>query len=382
MFPTLAWSVLCGGSLLAQGLIPPPPERLLQEAIALHQKGDFQGAIADYRAYLKLRPRALDARSNLGAALAHLGLYKEAIAEYQQALKVDPKNPGVLLNLGLAYYKSGSFVPAIERLSLVHDSQPGNRQITLLLADTYLQLGDNRNVIRLLEPLEAADPNDLAVAYMLGTALIRDNQPARGQVLVDRILRNGDSAEARMLLGITKLQARDFAGARDDLARAVHLNPNLPDVYSAYGSALMATGDPANAADAFRKELESNPNDFTANLDLGVLAKQDQQYDRALAHFERALNLRPGDLAVRYQIATVHLATGHVEAARGELESILKEAPQFTEAHVSMATVYYRLKRRADGDRERAIVQKLNAQAQASEPGARAQGGSAGPGPN
>ena len=41
------------------------------------------------------------------------------------------------------------------------------------------------------------------------------------------------------------------------------------------------------------------------------------------------------------------------------------------EAHVSLATVYYRLKRKADGDRERATVLKLNAEKQAAEPGAK-----------
>jgi hypothetical protein len=39
------------------------------------------------------------------------------------------------------------------------------------------------------------------------------------------------------------------------------------------------------------------------------------------------------------------------------------------EAHVTLATVYYRLKRKADGDRERAIIQKLNAAAQEKQPG-------------
>jgi len=52
---------------------------------------------------------------------------------------------------------------------------------------------------------------------------------------------------------------------------------------------------------------------------------------------------------------------------RRELELIVKEAPGFTSAHVTLATVYYRLKRKADGDRERAIVQKLNAEAQAKQ---------------
>jgi hypothetical protein len=59
-----------------------------------------------------------------------------------------------------------------------------------------------------------------------------------------------------------------------------------------------------------------------------------------------------------------------VEDARNQLEGIVKESPNFTEAHVTLATVYYRLKRKADGDRERAIVQKLNDEAQEKQPGA------------
>ena len=46
---------------------------------------------------------------------------------------------------------------------------------------------------------------------------------------------------------------------------------------------------------------------------------------------------------------------------------------QFTEAHVSLSIAYYRLKRPADGKRERDIVQRLTAEAQAKQPGAKAQ---------
>jgi hypothetical protein len=37
------------------------------------------------------------------------------------------------------------------------------------------------------------------------------------------------------------------------------------------------------------------------------------------------------------------------------------------EAHVSLAQVYYRLKRKADGDRERTLVQKLKAEQDANQ---------------
>jgi tetratricopeptide (TPR) repeat protein len=366
------WFIAIGLACSAMAQPQGSPDDLLRKAIEMHQAGDIQGAIAGYRAYLKLVPRNVMARSNLGAALSKAGQYEDAIGEYRKALEVDPGNTPVRLNLGLAYYKAAEISEAAGELATAVKRQPGNRQAVLLLADCDLRLGEYKKVIELLEPLEKNSPDDKALAYMLGTALIRDNQPARGQVLVDRILREGDSAEARLLLGTTKMQAREFAEALVDLQKAVELNPKLPDVYSYYGLALLTTGDMAAAGDAFRKELESNPNDFVSNLQIGVILKQDQRYDEARSSFERALRVRPRDPGVRYQLATLDLMTGKVEQACSGLERLTKESPDFVEAHVSLATVYYRLKRKADGDRERETVRKLNAQKQAAEPGAKA----------
>jgi tetratricopeptide (TPR) repeat protein len=354
---------------------PLADENLLRHAIQLHQSGDTEGAIREYRAYLKQAPRNVMARSNLGAALSRGGHYEEAIVEYQQALDQDPLNVPVRVNLALAYYKTAELSSAAEQLTLAVRQQPSNRQAVFLLADCDLRLGENKHVIELLSPLEKESPNDKALIYLLGTALIRDEQLARGQVLVDRILRDGDSAEARLLLGTTKMNARDFAEALVDLKKAAELNPQLPDVFSYYGLALMTTGDTAAAADAFRKELESNPNDFVSNLQLGVLLKQDQRYDEARVRYERALRVRPGDPAVRYQLATLDFAAGDLPKACSQLERLTREVPAFVEAHVSLATIYYRLKRKEDGDRERALVLKLNAEKQAEEPGAKAPGG-------
>lgn len=49
----------------------------------------------------------------------------------------------------------------------------------------------------------------------------------------------------------------------------------------------------------------------------------------------------------RYQSATLDLEDGKTEQARSELEKLTKEIPKFVEAYVSLATVYYCLKRRA-----------------------------------
>jgi len=345
------------------------PEPILQQAIALHQAGQLERAIPQYRAYLKLRPDAVDARSNLGVALASSGRYREALAEYREALKRRPQDPHIRLNVALANYKLGQISEAAAALSALHGAQPADRQIMLLLADCWLRQGEDRKVIDLLTPVEARDRSDQAIAYLLGTALLRDKQIDRGQQIIDRILSHGDSAEAHLLLGTARLNAGEYEAAIADFEKAAQLNPHLPDVYSYLGRAHIQTGDTAAARLGFQKELAQNPNDFESNLNLGVLLKQDQDYDGALKLLDRALRVRPGELQARFQVAAVNLAAGRLNEARIGLEAIVKQAPQFVEAHISLAAVYYRLQRKADGDREKALAQKLTLQQQAQRAG-------------
>jgi tetratricopeptide (TPR) repeat protein len=337
------------------------------------QAGDLEGAVAGYRQFLKLHPEATAIHSNLGVALAGLGKFEEAIPEYKIALRQSPAQPGIRLNLALAYYKMGRLADAVIHLIRVHTEDPSNTQAALLLGDCYLRMGQEKDVIRVLESEEKKHPDDLAIAYMLGTALIREKRVEEGQVLVDKILHNGDSAEAHLMLGTAKMGIADFAGARDEFAKAVGLNPNLPEVHVLYAKALHFTGDSDLSDKEFKAEVAVDPFNFEANLQLGVTARQEQNLDEARKFYTRALETRPGDPGVRYQLALLDVDEGKLEKARPALESLVKESPQFTEAHRSLSLVYYRLKRPADGKREQEIAQKLTAEEQAKEPGAKAQ---------
>ena len=116
------------------------------------------------------------------------------------------------------------------------------------------------------------------------------------------------------------------------------------------------------------RELEVNPNHFDSHLLLGLLLRQDSKTDEAMAHLQKALVLRPGDPGVRYQIALVEIADERPRGgARRRSRPWSRKTPRFTEAHVSLATVYYRLGRRADGQRHQAIVQQLKREEKARE---------------
>jgi len=248
---------------------------------------------------------------------------------------------------------------------------PANHQTSLLLADCDIRLGQYKAAVELLDPWDQRSPDDMALAYLLGTALLKDKQSDRGAKVLDRILRKGESAESRLLMGTARLNTLDFAGARDELQKATELNPKLPEVHGSLGLALLGLSQADTAAAEFRKELEVDPNNFVAVFQLAILAKQNQRFEESRKYLARSLSLRPGDPAVLYQSATVDIASGKLAEGCRELEDLVKLSPDFTEAHVSLAAVYYRLKRKEDGDRERALVRRLTAEAQARQPAAK-----------
>jgi tetratricopeptide (TPR) repeat protein len=339
-------------------------DRVFLRALEMQKAGDLIGAIDAYKTALSIDATRVDALSNLGAAYVHLGQFDDAIAQYDAALKIEPSNATVRLNLALAYYKSGRPNEAIRPLKIVVATNPDAKNAYLILADCYLQTGQYPDAVTLLQPREAMFPDDLAFAYVLGTALVRTGDERQGQLYIDRIFKNGDSAEGHLLMGIAHLNQFDYPAAKTELESALRLNPSLPTANSAYGRALLGLGDQAEAERAFRKELSVNINDFESNLMLGSMRKNARDFDAALTYLNRAVAIHPGDLTARKLVASLKLQTGAVAEAAAMLEQIVAESPDAVDAHVQLATAYNRLKRKDDADRERAIVDRLNREIQ------------------
>ncbi len=348
----------------------PGADELFARGVQLHHSGDILGAIQAYQEALAQEPARIDARSNLGAAYVHLGRYEDAVEQYRKALGVDPDNRKVRFNLALALYKGGDVAPAAEELKWLVDKEAENRNARLLLADCYLQMGQEGSVVSLLSGRDAEFGDDRLFAYLLGSALVRRDDVQQGQAYIDRLFKDGDTAEARLLMGAAHLRRQDFRAALPELQRAVELNPDLSTVHSLYGRALMGTGRRDEAALAFRREVIGNPNDFDSNLYLGLLLKDEGRLDEAFDHLKRARRLRPRDTRVLYSLGSLHLVAGRVQEAERELEALVREVPDYTQGHVLLATVYYRQKKKEQGDRERAVVERLRALRQAKEPGA------------
>lgn len=337
----------------------PSEDGLLKSAMLAQQHGDFHTAITDYREVLRLQPDRVEAKVNLGAALVQVGQYDEAIALYKSALTQVAEKAPVQLNLGLAFYKKGDFTGAREQFLALHNQAPTALRVALLLADTDVNLGKPAEAVEVLQPLAASNLDDFEFQYAYGTALIDAGRPADGVVRLEKIAASNNSADAYFLAGQTRLRMENVSEARSDLEAALRLNSQLPNIYTLVGIARDKNNDPENAEPMFRQALQQNADDFTANLYLGTILLKRRDLGAAKTYLDHALKMKPSDPMARYESAMLDSTQGNYRMAVPQLESLTRENPQWLDPHVELAALYYKLGRKAEGERERSTIDRI-----------------------
>jgi tetratricopeptide (TPR) repeat protein len=267
-------------------------------------------------------------------------------------------------NLAVGLFKTGRYEEAAEASRQVLIAQPGNRDTLVLLADCYLRLGEDQRAVDLLGPVAAENPDDKAVAYMLGTALLNLDRTGDAQIVMDRVFRD-DSPEGHVLLATMHIKRLDYAQAEAELAKAREAKPDLPLVNYLYGECLMKRNEWAGAAEAFRQELALDPYHFEANLLLGNLLREEARYDEALQHLDRAAGLRPDDLALQFSLGAAYVALDRTEEALPLLEAVTAAAPNHLPTHMQLAVLYTKLGRTEDAARQREAAVRLQKEADA-----------------
>jgi tetratricopeptide (TPR) repeat protein len=84
--------------------------------------------------------------------------------------------------------------------------------------------------------------------------------------------------------------------------------------------------------------IEEDPDAALAHFGLGLLDKEASEYESAVAHLERALELGPELIPVGSHLAEAYQFTGRYEDAIPVLEAVLEEDPDNREALFLLAT--------------------------------------------
>jgi Flp pilus assembly protein TadD len=358
-------ALLVAGAGLAAQSPSGESDQEFARGVQLQQAGDLAGASRAYEAALKLSPRRIDALSNLGLAYGGLHQYGRAIQSFERALTIDPGQPTVLFNLGLTYLQAGQNEDARRRLAELVKLQAGNFLARHYLGVSLLKLGRMQDGVAELESVVTAHPEDLEAAYTLASAYITDKQLEKARSVIDSVIGRHETAEAHLIAGSYYMAAQDFRQAVVELRRAQELNPALPELGASLGGAYAMTGSQDMAMQLFEAYHQKNPNDFDTLAFLGWLYLESDRVDDAERMLNKAHQVRPRDLEVIFQLARVARARQHFDEAAKLLEQVVAAKPNHTRAHVLLAQTYFHLKRTADGNREREIVQRLNKEEQA-----------------
>lgn len=93
----------------------------------------YDGAVGEYRACVKLNPQHAEALHNLGGLLGRMGRFAEALQALHQAEALVPEDVSTQIELGMAYAGSGDLNKAVQHLQRALEIDPGNQSARMQL---------------------------------------------------------------------------------------------------------------------------------------------------------------------------------------------------------------------------------------------------------
>lgn len=117
-------------------------KKLIDQALDLRMRGDYEGAEAALRQAVKLDTQNVQARNELGALLIQQGRQDAAVEVLKEARALAPKDTDVLYNLACAYYALGRYKDAADAYETLAGLDPTSDAALWNLAKAYFAQGE------------------------------------------------------------------------------------------------------------------------------------------------------------------------------------------------------------------------------------------------
>jgi tetratricopeptide (TPR) repeat protein len=246
-----------------------------------------------------------------------------AVDEYKYALNADPNSPQ--LNDGLAdlYFRSGHMHEAEVTARNLLKNSPNDIDAHRLLGRIYLrQLSDASNAVSSSSP--SGNALDLAIAEF---EKIISLQPK--------------SVEDRMVLGQLYTVKHLPKKAEDQFKTAQAIEPDSEEVVLNLARLYAESGDIAHAA----KVIEAVPvSDRSPKMEVALGAAYDQlkQPKDAIAAYQRATDMDPGDAHTLDALGQALLNNGQLDEALKQFKLLAEADPENAEPLVNIAEIQRR----------------------------------------
>ncbi len=134
-------------------------------------------------------------------------------------------------------------------------------------------------------------------------------------------------------------------GGSAEGASSAELPPANPVAIREFVAGVRAMARPSAASQEtarqrFEAALAIDANLWEAHYNIGVLHRRAMRFDPAVASFEAAMRIAPGEAAPALGLAEAHYAAGRYGEAASVLRALLDRGAGSIEARVSLATIY------------------------------------------
>jgi Tfp pilus assembly protein PilF len=166
--------------------------------------------------------------------------------------------------------------------------------------EAYLALGRIQQQASLIDDAVASyakarelEASDVEVLLALGRIALSTGSAQDALVPVEKAVALDPSAEALATLSLVRMRGSDLAEAREAADKALAVAATSPLAHSAQGEIQLATGHAAEAAAAFRKALDLDPQLVEARVGLALALRAAGSSADALAEASRAATETP-----------------------------------------------------------------------------------------
>jgi arylsulfatase A-like enzyme/tetratricopeptide (TPR) repeat protein len=236
------------------------------------------------------------------AEASQQGRPEEAVELYQKVIGRRPDTEDAYRKLALVYWRDGRPRDAIATLELALKNHVTQSEVRIKLGQYLVESGQADRAIALLEHTAGEDPDALIAlgnAYQVAGRFADAIRTFTHLLAVDP--KNGLAYEN---IGVTQLQAKDYAAAEASLRRAVDLDPTLPGAYTALGVVLATTGRKAEAIEAWTHAVKLDGTSLDALFNLTVNLAAAGRRDEARVYAKRYLAVAPPSVN-QQDIATI-----------------------------------------------------------------------------
>ena len=234
--------------------------------------------------------------------------------------------------------------------------QPADFRWTYYAGYLALNSGETKKALELFQQARKLNPDYRPLDLRMGQLWLDTDQLDKAQAALQKAAdETGLRAAALYYLGQIDLLRHDYQEAQANLSEALRINPEASEVHYPLAQAYRQLGKQELAREhlaRFKQQTPDADDPLVAELEtvlqtshwdfrLGMQAIMEQQdYEAAIEHFRKGLEIDPDNLAARVSYARALYLGGQADAAEEQLQRVLTRDPNQVLANFFLAVLW------------------------------------------